>query len=311
METTLPTYRAMAASCAVLLVATITLGGCSKQKRTVSEIRGTYEKAEYGETVGLCRYAIRRGMDNADVYFYYGASLMHMGRDYEGFKQLSDAVSRDSLLVSKVSTMLADMGEKDVRAGKRSRGVLRLQRALEFDGNIDLRGYKFAVADQYFESTTYDEAAPLYRAGIAEFPDTSACQAALFNLSHCQAELGENINAIETLQELLTRYPRGRFKSESKFRLANLQYEAAEKQYVLGNYEDVLTIVEELLEVSDSRGMRQKSRFLLGETCEAMNDFDAAYVQYRAIIAEDRGASGRIVERARGKIKALQEAGLN
>jgi tetratricopeptide (TPR) repeat protein len=57
-------------------------------------------------------------------------------------------------------------------------------------------------------------------------------------------------------------------------------------------------------------GLQQQSRFLLGETYEAMGELDKAYEQYQKVIQRDRGASGRIVERAREKIAALREAGL-
>ena len=41
-----------------------------------------------------------------------------------------------------------------------------------------------------------------------------------------------------------------------------------------------------------------------------MGDYAKAYEQYKTIIMEDRGASGRIVERARAKIEAFRDAGL-
>ena len=146
---------------------------------------------------------------------------------------------------------------------------------------------------------------------IAAYPDSSACEEAYFNLAVARDELDAYDEASETLMTLLERYPRGRFKSEATFKLEELKYESAEKQFVLGNYDEVVEALTALIEETSNSGLTLKSRFLLGETYEALSDFEAAYAQYREIIRGDRGASGRIVERAREKMDAFREAGLN
>ena len=83
-----------------------------------------------------------------------------------------------------------------------------------------------------------------------------------------------------------------------------------EKQFVLGNYEETIEVINKLLVRTRNPGLSQKSRFLLGESYERLGEMEKAYEQYRRIIDTDRGASGRIVDRAKQKIAALREAGL-
>ena len=90
----------------------------------------------------------------------------------------------------------------------------------------------------------------------------------------------------------------------------NILYDRGEKMFLTGNYEETISLMAEVMARTRNPGLRQKSRFLLGETYEAMGDLDEAYQQYQKVIQTDRGASGRIVERARAKIAALREAGL-
>jgi hypothetical protein len=61
---------------------------------------------------------------------------------------------------------------------------------------------------------------------------------------------------------------------------------------------------------TDNRSLQQKARFLLGQAYEGKGDVAAAYEAYREVIRNDRGDSGQIVERARARIEAIQEAGL-
>lgn len=86
-------------------------------------------------------------------------------------------------------------------------------------------------------------------------------------------------------------------------------YEEAERQFRLGNYEQTASLTGRVLDSTNNPGLIQKSRFLRGEAFEAMGKFGEAYEQYRAIIEGERGASGRVVERAREKIAAFREAG--
>jgi TolA-binding protein len=123
-------------------------------------------------------------------------------------------------------------------------------------------------------------------------------------------DIGTPARARESLEKLLDRYPQGRFATQARWRLVNLLYEEGEKQFVMGNYQEAVAVINELLKRTDNPGMSQKSRFLMGESYERMGDFEQAYRQYKRIIDTDRGASGRIVERARQKIAALREAGL-
>ena len=76
------------------------------------------------------------------------------------------------------------------------------------------------------------------------------------------------------------------------------------------HYDKVVEGINALLARATNVSLVQRARFLLGEAYEHLEDYPSAYDQYKTIIEQDRGASGRIVERAREKINALRDSGL-
>lgn len=286
-------------------------GSCSKEQKAISEIRDAYEAHEYRESVALCRHALRKDIDAAMVYFYYGASLVSLGRDFEGFRQLGEASRRDPDLSSMIGSFLFESGELSYQERRRPQAAKRMQKALEIDPALDLGPYLYLAADGYFADKDYEQASQLYERAIESRPDTSVVEEAYLNLAAAYVEIGAQAKAREVLDKLLDLRPRGTLATQARWRLVNLLYEQGEKHFVLGNYEEVVEVIGELLSRTQNPGLVQKSRFLLGETYERLGEFDQAYVQYNKIIEGDRGASGRIVEKARGKIEALREAGLH
>ena len=97
---------------------------------------------------------------------------------------------------------------------------------------------------------------------------------------------------------------------QAEWKLVNLLYERARSEFDRGNYEAAQDVLTDLLERTDNVSLVQRARFVLGESYERMGDYGEAYEQYKAIIREDLGASGRIVERARARIDAFRDAGL-
>jgi TolA-binding protein len=122
--------------------------------------------------------------------------------------------------------------------------------------------------------------------------------------------MADSTGAFEALEMQLDQFPKGSLASQASFRLVNLLYEHARSEFVRGNYDRVVEEVEQLLKRTTNRTLVQRARFLLGEAYERLEDYHGAYRQYKAIIDTDRGASGRIVERARQKINAFHDSGL-
>jgi tetratricopeptide (TPR) repeat protein len=298
----------------LVLAATIfaaTLGsGCSQEKKAISEIRGAYEAADFLEAVAFCKHAIRKGIEVPEVYFYYGASLVSLNRDFEGFRQLEKAAEGDPSLSPQIAEFLLDSGSASFRKRLRSQAAKRMRHATEFDPAVELGPYVYLVADEYYAENDYERAAQFYNRALTQHPDTAVAEEAYLNLATSYVEIGTPARARESLEQMLDRYPGGRLATQSRWRLVNLLYEEGEKQFVLGNYEETIDVVNELLVRTRNPGLSQKSRFLLGESYERLGDMENAYQQYQRIIDTDRGASGRIVDRAKQKIAALREAGL-
>jgi tetratricopeptide (TPR) repeat protein len=296
---------AVIAICAALIVAS-----CSQERKSRSEIGNAFADGNYRETVALCRYAIRRNIEEAFVYHYYGMSLVELGRDSEGFARLEEATRLDPGVTRESAEFLMGKARKSVGRGGRKTASRRFVQAVKMDPSLDLGPWRFMVADTYFEVNDYVQAAPLYRAAISAYPDTSVCQEAYFNLARSYAELDLASDARAVLEISLARYPRGRYKSDSRFLLETLLLGEAESDFALGNFETVVELLTRVLEETRNPGMAQRGHFLLGETYEAMGEFSAAYLEYKQVIEGDLGTSGSIVEKARAKMKAFREAGV-
>lgn len=294
----------------ILGFVTAVVVGCSAEKRALAEIREAYARGEYEEAVALCRHAARRDRVTGEVLYLHGAALVELGRDFEGFRKLEEAARSDEAWAGEAAALLVARGRTDIAAGNRSRGARRLRESVEIRPGLDLGAQRYLVARNYFEDKDYAEAARHYDLAVREYPDTAGVEEALLDLAAAYAELGQRSNARETLAALLERPLEGRLRAEASWRLANLTYDEAEQQFVVGSYDAVPALVQEMLALTTNRGLEQKGRFLLGEAYEAMGEFSSAYEQYREVIRDDRGASGRIVERAKEKIAAMREAGL-
>jgi tetratricopeptide (TPR) repeat protein len=284
--------------------------GCSKEGKAISEIRHAFDDGEYEEAVAFCRHAIRRGVEAPEVYYYYGASLVSLNRDFEGFRQLEKAAEDDPSLSNRIGKLLFEQGERSFQKRLRSQAARRMRHAVEIDPALSLGSYVYLVAEEYFAENDYENAARWYAKALGQRPDTTASEEAYFNLAKSYVEIGSPSRARESLEQMLDRYPDGALATQARWRLVNLLYDEGEKQFVLGNYEEVVVVINQLLARTRNPGMSQKSRFLLGESYERMGEYENAYRQYQRIIDTDRGASGRIVERAKQKIAALREAGL-
>ena len=294
----------------VAVVCLFVASGCSQERKTLAEIDAAYRAEDYREAVALCRHAVRRNVASGKVYYYYGASLLALNRDFEGFRELEKATELEPELRTDAGLLVFGAGEKDLTKGYQSRATRRLREAIVLDPAIDLGRHRFMVADEYFRDKNFEDAASMYREAIELFADDPNVERSYLNMALSQAEFGAYSESRETLENLLTLYPHTRHRSEARWKLATMTFDDAEKQYVLGNYEEAVELLSAVMGMTTNRGLSQKTRFLLGETYEAMGQFDEAYEQYRAVIDEDRGASGRIVERAREKIAAFREAGL-
>jgi tetratricopeptide (TPR) repeat protein len=290
-----------------LLAAIALAAGCGGGG-TAREMRRAFEKGDYAEVVTLGRHAQRTGEDAARVHYYYGLALVALDRDHEGFPEIDRAVGAEPGLKADAAAFLREAGARGGLA--RTDASRRWAKAWELDPEVDVGRERFAIADHFFRERRFESAAALYEEAVHAYPDTSACETAYARLAECWTELGEPEKAKRAMETLVERYPRGRYAGGVASNLDDLSLVDARRHFEAGEYEETIEVARELVARTDNRLLQQKGRYLLGETYEAMGDRVAAYNEYREIIRADRGDSGRLVEQARERIEALQEAGL-
>jgi len=300
----------------MLLVASIAAvyvsgAGCSGKNDNLNAIRTAYEAHDYEETLVQCRHALRTGADDVEVQRYYGLALLAMGRDFEAFEHFRKVVATDPKYSAPLARHLVEWAGDAYGRGDTRRASDCLLAAIDIDPAISGLGfYRYLVADAYFEQKQFSEAERYYKDALAEYPDTAIAEGALYNLSQCHIANEDSSAAIADLETQLERFPKGDLSEQALWRLSNLLYESARSDFARGNYEAVVETVGKLLERTDNQSLVQRARFVLGEAYERLGDYAHAYEQYRAIIDEDRGASGRVVERARERIAAFRDSGL-
>jgi tetratricopeptide (TPR) repeat protein len=286
------------------------LGGLAAcgERGVVGEMHRAFDKGDYAEVVALGRHAVRSDSSNAGVQLYYGMALVARGRMHEGFEAIDRAAAIEPGSARTASAFLAELGNAGPLDANAAR---KLAKAAELDSALDLGKKRFAVGDVYFAERRYAEAAGVYQTAVRLYPDTAACENALARLSECYANLNRPAEARKTMETLVKRYPRGNDAGEAWTRLDDLTYAEAQKALDDGEYPRAAEVADELVNRTKNRSLQQKGRFVLGEAYEHMGETGRAYTAYRDIIENDRGDSGNVVEKARARIEALQEAGLH
>jgi tetratricopeptide (TPR) repeat protein len=285
-------------------------GGCSEKKKTLAAIKDEFVRKDYSETMVRCEHALRNNVVDAEIYYYYGMSLLAVGRDYESFDRFSKAVGMDSALAAPIAEHLEEAAMESFRAGRKRETGERLRASADLAPGAEFGIFTYTLADAYFREKDFAGAARFYEVALAERPDTLAAEDAYCNLVESYLALEDSTAAVGALERQLAGFPRGQLAMQAEWKLVNLLYERARSEFERGNYETVNEIVTGLLGRTNNISLIQRARFVLGESYERTGDYGKAYEQYKAIIKEDRGASGRIVERARARIDAFRDAGL-
>ena len=272
------------------------------------DMRRAYDKGDYAEVLTLGRHALRAGDVAPAVHYYYGMALIAVGRDSEGFTEVDTAVVADAGLKPKAAEALVEFAARE--GTSRADKARRVRKAYELDSSVDIGRQRFAVASSYYEDRDFERAAAMYEEAIQKFPDARECEVAYARLSECWSALGQDEKARAAMETLVKRYPRSGGAQGAAANLSGIMYEEAQHHMDAGEYDEAITTANELVGKAENRSLQQKGRFLLGQAYEAKGDRNAAYEAYREVIRNDRGDSGQIVERARARIEALQEAGL-
>ena len=293
----------------LVLAAPLALG-CSKLHKTVGSIQKAYDRGDFSETVILCERALREGVDGSPVYHYYGLALLALDRDIESFDALKKAAALDGALGEGIAESLVEAGTASFENGERNRAVLRFRAAVEIDEGLDLGRYGFAVAEACFDDREFGRAEAHFAAALDAFPDTLAAEGALFRLAECRSAMGDSLGAIKALEEELRRFPVGSLAVRAEWQLVTLLYENARAEFKRGNYESAAGMLDRVIAKSDNPALIEKSRFLLGECYERLQEFEKAREQYQWVIDGDIGASDRLPARARSKIRTMEESGL-
>lgn len=284
--------------------------GCARKRADLSAIRAAYAAGNYEETVLLCDSALRGGVEEGEVYYLSGMSLLALGRDTEARDRFERTLRADSAFSGRITGRLIEEAEDSQRRGAVNRAARLARTAAEFDGGAPIGPLKYLVAGSYFEDKDWKEAGRWYGEAVVEYPDTDAAEIAYFNLAACLSAVGDTSSAIEALEKQLSEHARGTLASRAGWTLSNLLYDKARSDFDHGDYEAAIRGARRVVDTARNTVMILKAKFLLGESYERMGDFDSAYEQYREIAGEDENVPEGIDARARAKIRAFKDAGL-
>jgi tetratricopeptide (TPR) repeat protein len=283
---------------------------CSRKGKAIGEIEKQFESENHKEVVFLCQRALDDNVESGKIHYYYGLSLLALGRDFESFTQLERAIALDGGFSGLISRTLFEAGVDDVGKRRSKRAAIRLMKAAQMDTALVLNEYSYLVADECYRDRNFFNAAFFYEQALALRPDTAIAGMSMMRLAESYARLDSVAPAESVYTSLLERFPRGEYANDARWNLASSLLERAGHELEAGNHEEALSLGEELLKITKNVTLMQNTRFLMGEAYEGLSDYDAALEQYKMIIQYDRGASGSVVQKARGKIDSYRRAGL-
>ncbi len=296
---------------AAFISALVVPGGCSKESVAEKSIRRHFEEKDYTETVAMCKKALGEGVHSGKIEYYYGMSLVYIGRDYEGFNHLQKLYPGSALLAGKAAGRLLDLSREDLRNDKKIRASTRLLQASKLNASLDFGALFYLVAQRYYREREYSSAVHYFKKALEAFPDTSAAPAAVMAMAEAYTRLAMNQSAKASYREFLNNYSGHKDAGSAAWKLAELLLNEGKKSNRLGNFEEAVESMKELMDLTDNINMIQNAHFIMGEAYEGLAEFSSAYDQYKAVVSFDRGSSGAIIKKAVAKIEEFRQAGLD
>ncbi len=282
-------------------------GGKSVLEEAVKE----YEEGRYKETIFIVRHHFRRGGErHPDLLFIAGKAYLRLGSEAEAEDAFAECFSKDTTKADAISDYFKEEAKTSMESGLALKGKRFMRQAILYDGELSLNFgfYNARAGDIMAEQKDYVGAVRFYESFLDAYPDTSGAADVMMSLGNAYEEMGEIEKAIELYRRLHDRYPKSRLKTTVIWKLENLLYRMAEESYEGGNLEEAENLLADLASSASAPLVRERANFLLGEVSEQNGDTRAALRYYREVVNLNLGSSGRLLEKAKERIEALEFA---
>lgn len=282
-------------------------GGKSVLEEAVKE----YEAGRYRETIFIIRHHFRRGGErHPDLLFIAGQAYLRLGSEAEAEDAFAECFSKDTTKTDAISDYFKEEATKSIESGLALKGKRFMRQAILYDRelSVDFGFYNARAGDLMIEQKDYASAVRFYESFLDAYPDTSGAAEVMMGLGNAYEEMGETEKAIELYRRFHDRYPKSKLKTTVMWKLENLLYRMAEESYGEGNLEEAENLLVNLASSASARLVRERASFLLGEISEKKGDTSAALRYYREVVNLNLGTSGRLLEKAKERIEALEFA---
>ncbi len=292
-----------------LLLLSLAAGHSCGRKSVLDEAVKEYEAGRYRETIFIIRHHFRRGGDrHPDLLFVAGQAYLRLGSEAEAEDAFAECFSKDSTKADAISDYFKQEAIKSIESGLALKGKRFMRQAILYDQELDtdFGFYDARAGDLMIEQKDYEKAVRFYESFLDAYPDTSGAAEVMMSLGNAYEEMGETDKAIELYQRFNDRYPQSRLKETVMWKLENLLYRMAEESYGEGSLEEAENLLANLASSASARLVRTRANFLLAEISEQKGDMKAALRYYREVVNLNLGSSGRLIERAKERIEALE-----
>jgi tetratricopeptide (TPR) repeat protein len=295
----------------LVLVAMLAVGHSCGAKSPLEKAEKEYASGRYRETIFIIRHHFRRGGDrHPDLLFLAGKAYLRLGSEAEAEDAFAECFSKDSTKADMIGEYFKEEAKKSLESGLALKGKRFMRQAILYDRGqkADFGLYNALAGDLMIEQRDYPGAVRFYESFLDAYPDTAGAAEVMMSLGSAYEEIGEIEKATELYRRFNDRYPQSRLKTTVMWKLENLLYRMAEERYGEGALEEAEGLLVDLAASASARLIRERANFLLGEISEKKGNTGNAMRYYREVVNLNLGSSGRLLEKAKERIEALELA---
>lgn len=294
--------------CAVPLLALVLIvsWGCGRES-IADKAAKEFEAGRYREAVFMIRHHLKKGGEaSAELLFIFGKAWLRTGSEAEAEAAFKDCRVKDVSYGPKIAKFLRDDAVLSLEAGDAARGKRMMLMALGFQSGLDFGQYDLVAGELYLDRREIDTAIGYLRKYLETYPEAPGAAQATIDLASAYERSGNTAEAISLYRRFQEKYPRSRLAGDALWELENLLLKEAESLYAAGSVNEAESLLVGLAPAAGSPLVKARTNFLLGEICEKRGNTREAVRYYREVV--NSGSSGRLVERAKERIEALEMA---
>ncbi|MCK4538637.1 MAG: tetratricopeptide repeat protein [Candidatus Krumholzibacteria bacterium] len=279
------------------------------QKSPLEKASSEFDNGNFREAIFVARHHFRKGGQRSpELLFVEGRSLLALGREAEADNSFAEIYSIDSTWAPAIAEIFQSEAISSLERGLGARGRRFVIRASNYERNLDFGSYNSRAGKMLLDRKDYEGAIYYFENYLATSSDSAGAAEVMMDLGSAYEGREEKLKAIDLYRMFQARYPKSRLVSTAKWKLENLLLNAGKELYSGGETEEAENLLLELSATARNPLIQEKVDFMLAEIFESRHEVARAIEYYSKVVHMNLGSSGRMVEKAKERIVALEKA---